>query len=566
MYLRSAVIFGIAVFRVVQAQTTQLLTITDSQFKVSMPEDLGKAIHDYLDQNESCKALSRVRRSDPVADCVRDTARVTISNRFIAENLLALYRANPIAGEFKDIGAVPAFEHDQVNQAFVAAAPEIFNLLDTTLSITFIEIPFITLVAASIASERTWNHPNTFTNFATGRRGSMRKSCPAQADIPCQIQLCQSKDDKTCSAFLNPCPCTKHECMPNNGHYWCDAECGGMDPQTGLCKGRDEDHRAQQGCPCMNGESEAFIWPDGDAWNEMIKSTQEIFGGGGGGGSNPPSSAPQQTCRKGTDEVTKDDDSRKSWRFVDQKTLDDNIHSMCHDSDKLAGQDGKGLQGAAAHEISYTFNKDDLNEVELKIKWDSGVSKTPDDCEKEFLMLSVNCDSDTDIHNWKWGGSVTAGSITYSATPNKNRVPQKEGPSDSSHYFRVWDEKPKDDQGHRDQGQRYGMNGQPFDLMQITECVHDLKRQGSAFSNSLGVSLASKEFDCVGLITLVYWLGENYYSPGDCFNNTWENVLWKTVRDGSISMESYHQATSNVHCGMQIKNFDQPKNDPQVRS
>lgn len=71
---------------------------------------------------------------------------------------------------------------------------------------------------------------------------------------------------------------------------------------------------------------------------------------------------------------------------------------MCHDSDKLAGPDGKGLQGAAAHEFSFTFNKDDLNEVELKASWDSGVYKTPDDCEKEFLMLSVNCDSDTDIH------------------------------------------------------------------------------------------------------------------------------------------------------------------------
>lgn len=146
----------------------------------------------------------------------------------------------------------------------------------------------------------------------------------------------------------------------------------------------------------MNPDTLSFIWPDEKAWDNAEKEFQALIGDPG---NKPPSSAPQQTCRKQTDEVKKDDDSRKSWRFVDQKTLDDNIHSMCHDSDKFAGPGGKGLDNAAAHEISYTFNKDDLNEVELRIKWDSGVTKTPDDCEKEFLMLSVNCDSDTDI--WK---------------------------------------------------------------------------------------------------------------------------------------------------------------------
>lgn len=107
-----------------------------------------------------------------------------------------------------------------------------------------------------------------------------------------------------------------------------------------------------------------------------------------------------ETCRKKTDEVTKDDDKRNSWKFVDQKTLDDNIHLMCHDQDKFAGQNNKGLQNAAGGELKKKFNEGDLNEVELLIKWDSGVTKTPDDCEKDFLQVSANCDSDTDIHKY----------------------------------------------------------------------------------------------------------------------------------------------------------------------
>lgn len=118
----------------------------------------------------------------------------------------------------------------------------------------------------------------------------------------------------------------------------------------------------------------------------------------------------------------------------------------------------------------------------------------------------------TDVgRSWKWGGSVNAGSITYSATPQKNRVPQKEPPADKSRYFRVWYEKPKDGNGKRNQGKRYGVNGKEYDLMQITECVHDLRRQ--SFAGEMLVKGASKEFDCAGYFTLLWWLGVSSPAP-----------------------------------------------------
>lgn len=63
-------------------------------------------------------------------------------------------------------------------------------------------------------------------------------------------------------------------------------------------------------------------------------------------------------------------------------------------------------------------------------------------------------------------------------------------------------------------GQRYGINGKPFDLMQMTECVHDLRRR--SFAGERAVSLVSKEFDCVGLITLLWWLGVSFPGLAAC--------------------------------------------------
>lgn len=58
----------------------------------------------------------------------------------------------------------------------------------------------------------------------------------------------------------------------------------------------------------------------------------------------------------------------------------------------------------------------------------------------------------------------------------------------------------------------------------------------------------------------------NYGSTETCFGETWENMLWKVLDDGAISLESYHTGTATIRCGMQIKPFDNPKNDPQDKT
>jgi hypothetical protein len=251
MKLLFAAILAAHAFTVILAQKAKLLTVTDEKISMRMSPDLGKAIHVYLDQNESCTILRMGKRQDRTADCLRDTARVLSSNAFLMVNLMAIYKGNPKPGEYGDVSSLPGFANDPVNDALVAGLPDVSNAISNNIpGITVIDVPVMILAASVIASERIWNHPNTFENFAVGRSGQMRKSCPAQEEIPCASQLCQSRDGAVCSVFLSPCPCNNLMCKPSGKKRQvleCDSDCGGHNAVTFRCKGCVEDNYAQKG-------------------------------------------------------------------------------------------------------------------------------------------------------------------------------------------------------------------------------------------------------------------------------------------------------------------------------
>ena len=111
-----------------------------------------------------------------------------------------------------------------------------------------------------------------------------------------------------------------------------------------------------------------------------------------------------------------------SKKYIAQSDLTSNIEDFC----KQAGAQGKQDRGSGS--LGRTFNKDTPEEINLTITWPDG--QPLPDCSDALKTISDGCDGNDPANpmNWKGGGTVVSGDITWAIQPTALRQPAPKAP------------------------------------------------------------------------------------------------------------------------------------------
>ncbi|KAF2274567.1 uncharacterized protein EI97DRAFT_435105 [Westerdykella ornata] len=511
-----------------------LLTISTDSTVVHADQHLSDLVKNIIGSStcpRRAKRGPRVFKRDAITDCIVTTATLLAQNAQYVHNVIELLQGNPIPAEIKHMDSLPQWSDEAQAAAFLRSAligvgllEQAFEVIDTATQLWFV------YVTMNFAIQQIWNHPDNFKNFALGRSGSMKLSCPAVEDVSCSHVLCEGGDDAVCTAFLQGCSCTKSDCpTKTNGKYglFCQ-ECGGADSLSGRCNGNNGQYK---GCACIE--------PDDDPYtvdNAAVSEFETIFKDGDFTFTPPPPAPDQITCYKQADGV-KDDPTK--WKFVDQALLDANIQEFCKDLGNL--------NNAAGGSFERSYNTDSLNSVIIRASWDTGYV-TVENCTEQLRALSADCDWDPteNQYNWKWGGEFLKNSLHWYIIPQANRVAIYTG--DGDNWWRDGDDRhwrtiTQQKTGNDIATPRVGKNGKPYDMIILHQCLHDMRRRNWD---------GGQPHDCAGLVNFSGSGTIIYNSWTDCFDNTWQLNSWGWMQMGVVTMYGEHRGgaagPAGAHC------------------
>ncbi|KAI9890439.1 MAG: hypothetical protein M1814_003923 [Vezdaea aestivalis] len=160
-----------------------------------------------------------------------------------------------------------------------------------------------------------------------------------------------------------------------------------------------------------------------DAVLDAIRSAQP---GGGGGDSSPPLA---KTCN-----------GLGSKNYVAQQSLSLNIDDFCGQAAK------QGTLDKDSGSIGRKFFAGTPNEVDISMDWTPGLDFKPNqaDCIAILNHISDDCDGNDPNNpmNWKGGGKIVNGKVTYNITPKALRqpLPNKPGGTCSDGYKVFFDQ------------------------------------------------------------------------------------------------------------------------------
>ncbi|KAF2867764.1 hypothetical protein BDV95DRAFT_610666 [Massariosphaeria phaeospora] len=536
----------------VSAQFTPVFRADNEKIRIQLDQDLSNTVIEWFKDGEACpvkaaRGLDISKREEAVETCLVDTAKALITHRYFVQSLVQLYRESPVPGIPATMENLPGYEDKTQQEAFYRLLGDAANLFSMHISdLAAVEIPWLTMAVLGVAIDRAWNHPKSYENFATGRRGQMRLSCPAKEKIPCTVELCKGQSTGVCAAFLTPCPCTQQECTKppeedNNKLLFCN-QCGGMDKSTGLCSGAQENGNRYRNCPCDNTEPpEPLTWLfDPEGWHNAINTVQDILKGPGF-----PENPEKLTCYKLDEERMKSIDN---WRFVDQKALDDAIGTFCRER-------FQGIDNPSEGVYKQHFFEGQWNDMILGIDYASGTKITVDDCLEKMLLPSKNCDYDASKENnknqygWKWGGEYWDGENKFWLAPQRPRVPPGERAPDSPSECYVWSK-------FSDKGDK-GKSGALLDKKTILQCIHQFSRQGWETTYTAPEVGGETKWDksCGSLVDFSVQHDSGYHSADDCFGALQPCLAWNLVHNNAIVQTATHKSSPAVKCWVGFNDY-----------